>query len=118
MLLPSEPQLCTVPTELMAEQLQVEVAFALPEKQVLFPLTVDQGATIADVIAASGLAERFPNESIRALETGIWGRPAARDRCVEEGDRVELYRPLQRDPREARRELAQSGLTMSKPETG
>lgn len=101
----------------MVEQLQVEVVFALVERQVLLPLTVDRGATIADVIAASGLAENFPDESLHDLETGIWGHPAARDRRVEDGDRVEIYRPLQRDPREARRELAQSGLTMSKPET-
>jgi putative ubiquitin-RnfH superfamily antitoxin RatB of RatAB toxin-antitoxin module len=102
----------------MAEQLRVEVVFALPEKQVMLALSVERGATVAEAIAASGLAERFPDESIRDLETGIWGHPAARDRCVEEGDRIELYRPLLRDPREARRELAQSGLTMSKPETG
>jgi len=103
---------------MMAEQIQVEVVFALPEKQVLLALAVDQGATVADVIAAAGLDETFPDESLENLETGIWGHPATRDRRVEDGDRVELYRPLQRDPREARRELAQSGLTMSKPEVG
>ena len=101
---------------MMAEQMQVEVVFALAEKQVLLVLAVDQGATIADVIAAAGLAETFPDERLHDLETGIWGHPAARDRRVEDGDRVELYRPLQRDPREARRELAQSGQTMSEPE--
>lgn len=102
----------------MVEQLQVEVVFALPGQQVLLALAVDQGATIADVIEESGLAERFPDEILGNLETGIWGRPAGRDRRVEAGDRVELYRPLLRDPREARRERAKSGLTMSKPETG
>ena len=102
----------------MAEQLQVEIVFALPGKQVLLAVTVDHGASIGDVIAASGLAEQFPDESIQRLETGIWGRAAARDHRVRDGDRVELYRPLLRDPREARRELAQSGLTMSEPDKG
>jgi len=100
----------------MAKQMQVEIVFALPEKQVLLSVAVNAGATIADVIAVSGLVEKFPDESLQLLETGIWGHPAARDHGVKEGDRVELYRVLQRDPREARRELAQSGLTMREPE--
>jgi putative ubiquitin-RnfH superfamily antitoxin RatB of RatAB toxin-antitoxin module len=100
----------------MAEQIQVEVVFALAEKQVLLSVSVDEGATVADVIAVSGLLTKFPDESLQLLETGIWGHPVARDHGVREGDRVELYRALQRDPREARRELAQSGLTMREPE--
>jgi putative ubiquitin-RnfH superfamily antitoxin RatB of RatAB toxin-antitoxin module len=104
------------PAKKMTEQVQVEIVFALPGKQTLLAVTVDQGATIADVIAVSGLVEKYPDESLQLLETGIWGHPAARDRKVREGDRVELYRQLQRDPREARRELAQAGLTMREPE--
>jgi putative ubiquitin-RnfH superfamily antitoxin RatB of RatAB toxin-antitoxin module len=100
----------------MAEQVQVEIVFALPGKQTLLAVTVGEGATVADVIAISGLAEKYPDESLQLLETGIWGHPAARDHKVREGDRVELYRQLQRDPREARRDLAQSGLTMREPE--
>ena len=100
----------------MAKQMQVEIVFALPEKQVLLSVAVNAGATIADVIAVSGLVEKFPDETLQLLETGIWGHPVARDHGVKEGDRVELYRVLQRDPREARRELAQSGLTMREPE--
>ena len=110
-------QLCMAQNVTMAEQMQVEVVFALPEKQVLLVLAVEHGATVADVIAASELEETFPDASLCDLDTGIWGHPVARDRRVENGDRIELYRSLQRDPREARRELARSGLTMSKPET-
>jgi len=102
----------------MTERVQVEIVFALANKQTLLTVTVDTGASIDDVIAASGLAERYPDESLQLLETGIWGHPAARDHRVKQGDRVELYRQLQRDPREARRELAQSGRTMRKPEEG
>jgi len=99
----------------VAEPLRVEIVFALRGQQELLALSVEDGATIADVIVASGLVEKFPGESLQDLETGIWGHPVARDRCVQDGDRVELYRPLQRDPRDARRELAQSGLTMREP---
>ena len=99
----------------VAEPLRVEIVFALRGQQELLALSVEDGATIADVIAVSGLAEKFPHESLKNLETGIWGHPAARDRRVRDGDRVEIYRSLERDPRDARRELAQSGLTMREP---
>lgn len=92
--------------------IRVEVAFALPAEQVLIGVSLPANATVDDAIAASGIAERFPDERLQTLETGIWGRPAERQATVRDGDRVEIYRPLLRDPRDARRELAQSGLTM------
>ena len=81
----------------------VEIVHALPDRQLLLSLDVADGATVADVIAISGLAERFPEVDFDALQAGIWGQPVARDRRVGEGDRVELYRPLEIDPKEARR---------------
>jgi putative ubiquitin-RnfH superfamily antitoxin RatB of RatAB toxin-antitoxin module len=97
----------------MPDKISVEVVFALPNEQALVKVAPDEGATVADAIALSGFAERFSGEKLDAMQTGIWGRPV--DRCyqVNDGDRVEIYRPLQRDPRDARRELANSGLTMS-----
>lgn len=96
----------------MPGKLNVEVVFALPRRQVLVTVTLEEGATVAEAIHASGLAERFPDEQLDALPTGIWGRPADRDAVVSDGDRVEVYRPLEIDPREARRQLAQAGRTM------
>jgi putative ubiquitin-RnfH superfamily antitoxin RatB of RatAB toxin-antitoxin module len=49
------------------------------------------------------LSEAFPREDLAALQAGVWGKPVARDHRVREGDRVELYRPLEIDPKEARR---------------
>ncbi len=96
----------------MADSLQIEVAFALPDKQFLTVVTLPSGATIADAVAASGVAAQFPHIDMASLTAGVWGHPAERDAMLKDGDRVELYRPLLRDPREARRELAQAGLTM------
>lgn len=96
----------------MSESLQVEVVFALPTQQHLISVTLRRGATIADAIAVSGIAGKFPDINLDALPTGIWGRAADRATLVNDGDRVEIYRQLLRDPREARRELAQAGLTM------
>lgn len=83
--------------------MNVEVVFALPDEQALIELELDNGATVADAIRAAGLRERFPSQNLDALSTGIWGRLAARDTVLSEGDRVELYRPLELDPRDARR---------------
>lgn len=94
------------------DTIKIEVVFALPDDQALVSVDVDAGATVADVITRSGIREDFPEENIDALQVGLWGRVVDRDCRVKDGDRVEIYRPLLRDPRDARRELAQSGLTM------
>lgn len=96
----------------MAGRIRVEVAFALPERQMLTAIELADGATVSDAIAVSGMQEHFPGESIDTLATGVWGRPAGRDQVLEAGDRVEIYRPLQLDPKQARRQLARAGKTM------
>jgi hypothetical protein len=96
----------------MPEQLRIEFIFALADEQVLDVLTLNAGATVADAISESGIVSRYPQKDVEALQAGVWGRPVNRDYALVEGDRVELYRPLQRDPRDARRDLASSGMTM------
>lgn len=83
--------------------MQVEIVFALPTRQVLKTVNVQDGATVADVIAASGLARQFPDYDLDALQAGVWGKPVDRSCQVKESDRVEIFRPLEMDPREARR---------------
>ena len=75
--------------------LTVEVVFA-PEARTL---ELPAGATLADAIAASGFAAQ-------GLKTGIFGRMAGAQTLLKEGDRVEIYRPLALDPKEARRRRA------------
>ena len=96
----------------MPEQLRIEFIFALAAEQVLDVLTLKVGATVADAIRESGIASRYPRQDVEALQAGVWGHLVNRDYVLAEGDRVELYRPLQRDPRDARRDLASSGMTM------
>lgn len=90
----------------MADGISVEVVLATPERQVLLALHVAEGSSVADVIAASGIASHFPDLPLDDMPTGIWGKGVTRDNKVREGDRVELYRPLLTDPREARRRRA------------
>ena len=91
----------------------VEIVAALPDRQKLIELDVPAGSTVADVIELSQILRYFPELKEAELETGIWGKLAARHTEVRAGDRVELYRPLFIEPREARRQLALVGKTMS-----
>lgn len=93
--------------------IKVELVIALAEEQWLTPVTIAHGSCVADVITASGVRQRYPNVDIDALETGVWARLVDRQHPVKDGDRVELYRELLIDPREARRQLALAGQTMS-----
>jgi len=83
--------------------MRVTVAFALPGRQEVIGVDVPEGATAAQAIAAAPLTERFPGVDLASLEVGVWGVRASRDTVLREGDRVELYRPLEADPKEMRR---------------
>ena len=93
--------------------IQVEIVFATTDEQLLCMLTVPADATITDVIEISALAEHFPEHDLDAMRVGVWGHPADRSQTVSDGDRIEIYRPLEIDPREARRQFALAGRTMS-----
>lgn len=92
--------------------MHIEVVFALPERQELLSLELEAGATVADAIARSDVAALFPEHDLGRLPVGIWGRVVERDQPLEDGDRVEIYRPLAIDPREQRRALAAQGKSM------
>ena len=96
----------------MTTNIRVEVVFATEEHQELLEVSIPKGSMVGDAIALSGIASRFPGEDISKLEVGIWGRVVGRDQRLKPGDRVEIYRPLVLDPREARRRLAALGRTM------
>jgi putative ubiquitin-RnfH superfamily antitoxin RatB of RatAB toxin-antitoxin module len=95
-------------------EFEIEVVFASSEKQALLTVAVSSGATVAEVVTTSGVLDQFPDQPRGELSFGIWGRLVEGDRIVKRGDRVELYRPLDLDPREARRQLATVGRTMGK----
>ena len=93
-------------------EFEVEIVFALPNRQLLKNIVVASGETVADAVVKSGLREDFPEFDVDSLALGVWGREVERSRPVRKGDRIEIYRPLEMDPREARRQLALSGRTM------
>lgn len=87
--------------------MRVEVVYALPEGHDATTLELPAGSTVADALAASGIAGRHPGLDLSRL--GIFGRRVAGDVAVAEGDRLEIYRPLAVDPKEARRRRARKG---------
>jgi len=93
----------------------VEVVCALPERQWCITVDLEVGATVADALAASGLAQEPGVPDLAHCAVGVWGEVAERGRQLRDGDRVEVYRPLVTDPREARRRAAEAGRTLGRP---
>ena len=88
--------------------IQIEVAYALPEKQLIIPLNVKKGTTMYDAVVQSGIAGKFEGLDIDAVPMGVFGKAERKpkERVLEEGERVELYRPLIADPKEVRKKRA------------
>jgi len=81
---------------------------AWPELQVIIPLSLPDGSTVADAIERSGLRERFPDLEISPERLGVFADRRAPGDRLREGDRVEIYRPLKVDPKVARRLAAEA----------
>jgi hypothetical protein len=90
----------------VGETLTVEVVFALPLDQDCSVVELPDGASVRDAIARSGVAARHPGIDLSACRVGVWGRRAGLDDRVQDRDRVEIYRPLQADPKQSRRQRA------------
>ncbi len=90
----------------MTEMIEVEVAYATPKRQVLLRVSVPQGCTLADAIERSGIRKEWPQIEVDPSRVGIFGRKRSLDTVLRAGDRVEIYRELIADPKEARRRRA------------
>ena len=88
-------------------RIQVEVAFASAEAEFLEALEVAPGATAMDALNASGFFAAFPDYASLPKGIGIFGEVVSPQTPLKAGDRVEVYRPLQVDPKEARRRRAE-----------
>lgn len=91
----------------MSPDIQVEVAYALPEKQYVRPVRLAEGSTVEQAIIASGLLALRPDIDLKKNKVGIYSRPVKLSDKVNDGDRVEIYRPLIADPKELRRQRAE-----------
>jgi putative ubiquitin-RnfH superfamily antitoxin RatB of RatAB toxin-antitoxin module len=97
-----------------AEKIPVEVAYALPGKQVILPLSVAPETTIEQVIRTSGILDQFPDIDLGKNRVGVFGKPGKLTDILHAGDRVEIYRPLIADPKAIRKQRAAQGKVMKK----
>lgn len=86
--------------------IDVEVVYATPKKQTLLIVHVPPKSNVADAIKYSGILLQFPELKLETLNVGIFSMPCELGREVKPNERIEIYRPLQNDPKEARRQRA------------
>ena len=86
----------------------VEIAFAMADQQFVKELQLQEGAVVRDAVVASGFTEQFEQVQLDDTPVGIYGLRVSYDDELQDGDRVELYRPLESDPMEARRSRAKT----------
>lgn len=86
------------------DEVMIEVAYSPGPRQVeLQTLTLDAGASVLQALQASQLPVRWPALDLTTVTVGIWGRRTTLAQPLRDGDRVEVYRALTVDPKEARR---------------
>ena len=90
----------------------VEVAYALAEKQSLISLEVKEGSTLKEAIDASGILKQYRQIDLSKDRVGIFSKFATLDTVLREKDRVEIYRPLEADPKKVRKERAAQSKVM------
>jgi len=95
-------------------EITVEVAYALPEEQLIVPVKVKEGITAESAIQASGILNKFPEIDLSVNKVGIFGKLVKLDTELRHLDRVEIYRPLIADPKEVRKQRAADGKIMRK----
>lgn len=98
----------------------VEVVYALADKQKLLRLSVPAGSTVREVALRSGLDAHFADLDLATSPLGIFGKAVAKpeERLIEEGERVEIYRPLIADPKEVRKQRAAKAAQAKAAEQG
>ena len=90
-----------------SSHIDIEVLYALPHEQTALKLSVAQGSTAGQAILLCGILQKYPEIDLVRNQLGIYGKPGKMDTVLQDRDRVEIYRPLRVDPKEARRLRAQ-----------
>lgn len=92
----------------IAVMLEIEVVYGLPDKQVLKKMNVQNGCTAREAVCQSGLNEIFSELDLQTAPLGIFGKSVKDETLLRDKDRIEIYRPLLIDPKEARRKRVQN----------
>jgi uncharacterized protein len=98
-----------------AKTIDIEVVYSLPDAQYRIELNLPSGSTALGALEHSGFVDRFPGIDPETCRLGVFGRIVRRDHVLSDGQRLEIYRPLMRDPKEARRKRAADNRGVKKP---
>jgi len=98
----------------MSEKIMIEVAYALPDKQIIIPVLVNEGISVKEGIELSGVLTKFEGIDLSSNLVGIFGKLTTLDKTLKNLDRIEIYRPLAADPKEIRRKRAAKDKEMKK----
>lgn len=90
----------------MNELIIIEVAYANSKSQRILKVEVSKGSSVGDAIKQSGILELFPEIDLSKQKVGVFSKARELSDEVHAGERIEIYRPLQIDPKEARRAKA------------
>lgn len=85
------------------KKITVEIAYATPQKQQLMTVEIEFNTTIETAIQRSGILQLFPEIDLNVQKVGVFGKQKKLTDVVQQGDRIEIYRPLIIDPKEARK---------------
>jgi putative ubiquitin-RnfH superfamily antitoxin RatB of RatAB toxin-antitoxin module len=96
------------------QNITVEVAYALPNQQLIIPVHIPPQANAEAAIQASGILTKFPEIDLNVNQIGIFGKLTNLETPLRNLDRVEIYRPLIADPKEVRKQRAADGKAMKK----
>jgi putative ubiquitin-RnfH superfamily antitoxin RatB of RatAB toxin-antitoxin module len=98
----------------MAEMLNIEVCYAMANKQELVRVSLPEGALLQQALEASGLLAKYPEIDLKKNKFGIWNKLSKPESVLRDKDRVEIYRALIADPKEVRKQRAAEGKVMKK----
>ena len=87
----------------MEKSIRIEVAYATLSKQTILEIEAPVGVTVRTAIERSRIQDEFPEIDLAKNKVGVYGKLRDLGDTVEDGDRIEIYRPLLIDPKEARR---------------
>jgi putative ubiquitin-RnfH superfamily antitoxin RatB of RatAB toxin-antitoxin module len=91
---------------MMPDEILVEIAYALPEEQVIISIKVPTKSDVKHAIEKSGIQIKFPSIDLSKNKVGIFGKKTTLNHLLKDRDRIEIYRPLILDPKEMRRKRA------------
>ena len=98
----------------MPDLLNIEVVYALPQKQEIFAVKLPEGATVREAVEACGVLQKYPEIDLTKNKLGVFAKLSKPDSPLRDRDRVEIYRPLIADPKEVRKQRAAEGKIMKK----